>query len=142
MGGRGSSSSNSSMLVRFASKLEGSEKQIKWAEDIRKGAMREIEEELKVFNSKQFITAYKGYKERNGEESLRCFEAYRKILESNKASDWISNRHRFEQTDDIITNDIKNRSFNKVKEKLKEGKIFAVENYIQHARYVGEILYR
>jgi hypothetical protein len=94
MGGRGASSSNTSKLPA----LEGSEKQIKWAEEIRKNALEAMQEEIKLFSTKEFKEILEKW-ENGNETEKKDAEIYRKFekkINSNKAEVWIDNREIYE----------------------------------------------
>lgn len=94
MGGRGAISSNTSKLPA----LEGSEKQIKWAEEIRKNALEAMQEEIKLFSTKEFKEILEKW-ENGNETEKKDAEIYRKFekkINSNKAEVWIDNREIYE----------------------------------------------
>lgn len=122
MGGRGSSSGNTSRLL----KLEGSEKQIKWAEEIRKNAMPEIKAYLKMLNNKDFKETYQMWRESDREDYNRVADWYdrfqNKIVNETKAGNWIYNREKFKRSDDFAINDLRGGEIERAKRYIKEGK--------------------
>lgn len=89
MGGRGSSSGNTSRLPA----LQGSEKQVKWATDLRNNVIKVIEAERKAFKE------YKSYL--NGiydDEYLKSWNKNTKeAMKITKASAWIDGFRNFNE---------------------------------------------
>ena len=85
----------SNKLTLKLQKLEGSEKQIKWAEEIRQNALEAMKEEIELFSTKDFKEILEKWE--NGNETERkdaeIFRKFEKKINSNKAEDWIDNRH-------------------------------------------------
>lgn len=95
MGGRGSSSGNVSKLPE----LKGSEKQIKWAEDLRKNVIKVINEESKIFaKNKNLLLDKSSY---SFELNKEYYESYKKnikeALKVNKSSAWIEGFKNFNE---------------------------------------------
>lgn len=89
MGGRGSSSGNTSRLPD----LMGSEKQVKWANDLRNNVIKVIEEEGKAFKK------YKEYL--NGSDDNEYLEKWKKntkeAMKITSAGAWISGFKNFNE---------------------------------------------
>ena len=121
MGGRGSSSGTTSRLP----KLEGSEKQIKWAEEIRNEAMKEIKEYIKLFNNKDFKEVYEEWSKSENKAKQMHKEDYdkfiKKIVNQTKASVWIENKTILTQKE-YVTDSITDEQIQRGKRKIKEGK--------------------
>lgn len=84
MGGRGSSSGNTSRLPA----LQGSEKQVKWATDLRDNVVKIIKEESRVFekNKSYFDNDVFG-----DQEAYKDYKKYsREALKVTNASKWIN----------------------------------------------------
>lgn len=83
MGGRGASSANTTKLPQ----LIGTEKQIKWANELRKTVVEIIKKETDVFNkNKSFFEGYYS----NELEEYKDFKKYSKeVLKEKKANKWI-----------------------------------------------------
>lgn len=89
MGGRGSSSGITSRLP----KLEGSEKQVKWATDLRNNVIKIIEAERKAFKQNESMF--------NGDLDKEYYESYKKNIKETikvtKASAWIESFKNFNE---------------------------------------------
>ena len=122
MGGRGASSGNTLRLPA----LQGSEKQVKWAEEIRKNAMPEIKAYLKMLNNKDFKETYQMWRESDREDYKRLADWYdrfqNKIVNETKAGKWIKNKETFKRIDDYAINDLRSSEIERAKIKIKEGK--------------------
>ena len=89
MGGRGSNSGTTSRLP----KLEGSEKQVKWANDLRNNVIKIIEAEKKTFKQNENMF--------NGDLDKEYYESYKKNIKETikitKASAWIESFKNFNE---------------------------------------------
>ena len=96
MGGRGSSSGTVSRLP----KLEGSEKQIKWATDLRNNIIKVIEAERKIFKQNESMF--------DDDLDKEYYESYKKNIKETikvtKASAWIDGFKNFNEyhTESVI----------------------------------------
>lgn len=124
MGGRGSSSGNTSRLPT----LQGSEKQVKWATDLRNNVMKVIEEEGKAFKK------YKSYLD--GSFDNEYLESWNKntkeAMKITKASAWIDGFKNFNEYRTKSAID----SLKEIK-KLKSVKLND-KNQKQWEEYIGE----
>ena len=89
MGGRGSSSGNTSRLPA----LQGSEKQVKWATDLRNNVIKVIEAERKAFKE------YRSYLDGSGDdEYLKSWEKNTKeAMKIASGGAWISGFKNFNE---------------------------------------------
>lgn len=124
MGGRGSSSGNTLRLPV----LQGSEKQVKWANDLRNNVIKVIEAERKAFKE------YKSYLDGSSDdEYLKSWNKNTKeAMKITKASAWISS---FKNFNEYATKSAIDRLKN-VK-KLKSVKL-TDKNQKQWEEYIGE----
>lgn len=124
MGGRGSSSGNTSRLPA----LQGSEKQVKWATDLRNNVIKVIEAERKAFKE------YRSYLDGSGDdEYLKSWEKNTKeAMKIASAGAWISG---FKNFNEYATKSAIDRLKN-VK-KLKSVKL-TDKNQKQWEEYIGE----
>lgn len=91
MGGRGAKAGNTTKLKSL--KLEGTEKQIKWAEDIRKEALNVYKIEAEVFKTKQFKEDYLRWKKEGREDLYSIYDKYQsEIVNQTSASTYILRR--------------------------------------------------
>lgn len=124
MGGRGSSSGNTSRLPKLP-QLEGSEKQIKWAEDIRNEAMEEMKEYLKLFNNKEFQQVYKDWSQSENElhqDNKKFYDKFMKMVNEKRAGTWIFQSQILKSRTDFVADSIKEGEIGRGLRKIKEGK--------------------
>lgn len=121
MGGRGSSSGKTSRLP----KLEGSEKQVKWAEEIRNEAMKEMKKYLNLFNNKEFKQVYKDWTQSENpthQHNKEFYDGFMKIVNEKRASMWIFRSDFLKPRTDFVSNSIREGDIKKGLQKIKEGK--------------------
>lgn len=124
MGGRGAIGNRTGFMKLPA--LTGTEKQIKWAEEIRKEAIKIFKQEAVLFDNQGFKEKYKSWKEKENKEAYSLYDNYQKMINESSASKWID-RRKISSSLDIVE---KNK-LDKAKDSQKKGKYVATINYIQ-----------
>lgn len=107
--------------------LTGTEKQIKWAEDIRKQALKIFEQEAVLFNNQEFKEKYENWKMKNDVDAYSMYDNYQRIQNETKASEWINMRSIFEELDDIQLGKIET-----ARNKQKKGSFIATLEYLRY----------
>lgn len=115
-------------------KLQGTEKQVKWAEDIRKKAIETFKKEAEIFDTKEFEQKYEEWKEKGKEHLYKTYDNYiNEIINQESAAKWIDNRFMFEDLD-VLDESI----FRKAKGDAKNGRFLGIMSYIKNKYNVNK----
>lgn len=115
-------------LLNQLPELEGTEKQIKWATDIREKAIEIFKKEAEIFDTEEFEQKYVEWIEKGKEHLYKAYDNYiNEFINQKSAAKWIDNRHLFEELDIVEENILK-----QAKEEVKNRRFLRIMSYIRN----------
>lgn len=117
-----------SEILNQLPELEGTEKQIKWATDIRAKAIEVFKKEAEIFDTEEFEQKYAEWIEKGKEYLFKAYDIYvNDVINQKSAAEWIDNRYVFGELD-VVTESI----LRDAKEEAKNCRFLRIMSYIRN----------
>lgn len=117
-----------SEMLNQLPKLEGTEKQIKWATDIRERAIAVFKKESEIFDTEEFEQKYAEWIEKGKEHLFKAYDIYvNDVINQKSATEWIDNRYTFEELDTVTESILR-----EAKEEAKNRRFLRIMSYIRN----------
>lgn len=117
-----------SEILNQLPKLEGTEKQVKWATDIREKAIEIFKKESEIFDTEEFEQKYAEWIEKGKEHLFKAYDIYvNDVINQKSATEWIDNKYTFEELDTVTESILK-----QAKEEVKNRRFLRIMSYIRN----------
>lgn len=117
-----------SEILNQLPKLEGTEKQVKWATDIREKAIEIFKKESEIFDTEEFEQKYAEWIEKGKEHLFKAYDIYvNDVINQKSATEWIDNRYTFEELDTVTESILR-----EAKEEAKNRRFLRIMSYIRN----------